>query len=783
MTLDIALVLGILVAAFVLFVTERLRMDLVALLVMSALALTGLVSPADALSGFSNPAVITVWGMFILSAGLTNAGVTEILGRRLLGWSGTNETLTVATMMLTAGVLSAFMNNIGVAAMMLPVAMSIARRTGFSPSRLLMPLAFGSLLGGLTTLIGTPPNLLVSNALRAAGHEPFGMFDFSPIGGLVLIAGTSFVVLAAPRLLPRRDPALETSPRSEQDLRRSYEVDQYSAVLRVPEDSELVGRSLRESRLGRAAGLTVYAILRDGQVDVAPEPGRILRGRDRLLAHGRLERFQELRAWRDLEVQRRDLGLLEVVPNEFVVCEVVVPEGSALDGTTIAEADLRKRHGVVVVAIRRDEEVRHAGLAGTRLAVSDRLLLFATPAAVESFRQEYGLPLEASDPERLGERYRMEGRLYSVRVPEDSVLVGSNVLVSRLGDALGAGVLALVRGEEIRRTPTAEDDLRAGDQLIVRGDPDDLRSFRGLQRLVVESEKSGAPQEAQGLQLMEVMLSPRSSIAGWSLRDLRFRERYGLAVLSLLRGGEVIHTGLARTEIGLGDALLCVGTHEKAEMLRRDPDFLILDVEMQPTYRQPKAPLAALVMAAVVATVLLGHLPISIAAVAGAALMVLTGCLSMDQAYRAIEWRSVFLIAGMLPLGIAMEQSGAAAFLARGIVTALGPLGVWGVVAGLYLMTAVLTCVVPTAALVVLVAPIVLDTAARLGLSEHSLMMAVAMAASASFTSPISHPANVLVMGPGGYRFVDYVKLGVPLTLVVMVVVLVALPVLWPLDG
>jgi di/tricarboxylate transporter len=228
---------------------------------------------------------------------------------------------------------------------------------------------------------------------------------------------------------------------------------------------------------------------------------------------------------------------------------------------------------------------------------------------------------------------------------------------------------------------------------------------------------------------------------------------------------------------------LILGRREKLKLLGREPEFLVLTQMAQEPPRLSLAPWAAAIMAGVIVVVVLGWLPISIAAVIGTSLMVLSGSLTMAEAYRAIDWRSIFLIAGMLPLGTAMQQTGAAAFLAEGVLSTLGLLGPWPVIIGLYLVTALATTIIPTSALVVLMAPIVMKTCAQMAISPHAVMMAVAIAASASFTSPISHPANLLVMGPGGYRFVDYLKIGVPLSLIVLFVVMLTLPIFWPLAG
>jgi di/tricarboxylate transporter len=350
-----------------------------------------------------------------------------------------------------------------------------------------------------------------------------------------------------------------------------------------------------------------------------------------------------------------------------------------------------------------------------------------------------------------------------------------------MGDALGSGVLGLVRGDEWLTMPEAERTFQTGDRLLVRGRRDDLDVFRGVQELELESEiPSQAPLESERIGLLEAVLSPRTSLVGSTLRDLAFRARYEVQVLAILREGRAIRSGLRDLALKFGDALLLMGPREKLDLLSREPDFLVLN-RPAPAVQTRRAPTSVLIIAAVLTPVLLGWLPISIAAVAGAALMVLTGCLTMPEAYRAIEWRSVFLIAGMLPLGTAMQQTGAASLLAEGMLAVARPLGPWGVVVALYLITALATSIIPTAALIVLMAPIVFDATTSMGVSTHAAMMAVAIAASASFTSPVSHPANVLVMGPGGYRFVDYFKLGVPLTLVVMVVALLVLPFFWPL--
>jgi di/tricarboxylate transporter len=389
--------------------------------------------------------------------------------------------------------------------------------------------------------------------------------------------------------------------------------------------------------------------------------------------------------------------------------------------------------------------------------------------------------LLVSAPEEI-EAYRLEERLLLVRVLPDSSLAGKTLVESRLGSAFGLALMGIIRESETRLMPDLGEQLRAGDLLLLKGRREDLRTLEGLQTLEIDQQ---APPdltelESEHVGLVEVVLSPHSTLAGKTLREIHFREKYGLSVLAIWRGGRPHGSNLRDMELAFGDALLLYGPRERLRVLGAEPDFLVLTEEAQEAPRREKARIALLIMAAVLVPVILGWLPIAIGAVAGVVLMVLTACLTMEEAYRAIEWKAIFLIAGMLPMGIAMEQSGAASYLAEGVVALVGGSGPLAVAAGLFVLAALASQVMPNPAVAVLLAPIALNTANDLGVSPYPLMMAVAVSASAAFLSPVGHPANLLIMGPGGYRFSDYAKVGAPLTLVVLVVVLLALPVFWP---
>ena len=784
MTFEIGLVLTILVISLALFVSEKIRMDVVALMVLGILVLTTLVTPEEAVAGFSNPAVIAVWAMFILSDGLTRTGIANVIGHTVLRLAGRQERRMIIVIMLTAGGLSAFMNNIGVAALMLPVVIEIARRTRIAASRLLMPLAYGSLLGGLTTMIGTPPNLLISGALQQAGETTFGLFDFTPIGIAALVSGTLFMAIAARYLLPKAKEEA-TQKRSQRNLRTLYGLHSRAFEMRVPEDSILVGKTLGQSRIGAAAGLIVIAIEHKGKTELMPSRQTVLKGGQKLTVQGRLDRFREFQRWSELVIEREAPVLQGLMAGQVKLAEVVVANNSPLVAKLLHHSEFRKTHGANVLAIRRGDLVRRVNLAYVPLKPGDTLLLQTSSDTLEELQRstEFSECREVNE-EDLSEKYRLQERIFVVRVPRESQLAGDTLMRSRIGDAFDFRLLALFREGELRIMPESDQSLRSGDLLLIQGREEDLDVLRGLQELKVER---GAPTdfqvfESDRLSLLETTLDPRSTLAGQPLSEVNFRDKYGLELVAVWRKGEAIRSNLDQLILQSGDALLVLGPREKLRVLEKDPEFLILTPITQRTIDTTRAPLAGGIMLTVVGTVLIGWLPIYIAAIIGGTLMVLTRCLTMEEAYRAIDWRAIFLIAGMLPLGTAMEQSGAAEFLAQQTMNLLGPMGPWWVIAGLYLVTAAGTMIIPTAALVVLMSPIVLSASADLGIAPQTAMMAVAMAASASFTSPISHPANILVMGPGGYKFADYIRLGLPLTIVVFITVMLMLPLLWPLS-
>jgi di/tricarboxylate transporter len=598
LTTENVLVLGILAVAILLFISERLRVDVVAMLVLVALVLVGLVTVEEAFSGFASPAVIVVWAVFIISAGLTRTGVADLIARQVVRLAGRNQLRLVALLMVTVGLMSAFMSNVGAAAILLPAVMSVARTTDVAPSKLLIPLAWASLLGGNVTMIGTPPNILASSIMESyGGIEPFSFFDFAPMGIVVLTAGILYMLLMGRRLLPERTPG--------GGLVDSYPVQEYLTEARVADDSHLVGKTVQEADLEHRHGLNVIHV--------------------------------------------------------HLCCQ----EGETVSATT-----------------------EH------RLQPGDELHLEATANAILDAAETLGL------------------------------------------------------------TPV----------------PD-----RPIQPWEPEPERSA-------FELAEVVLAPTSSLRCKTLREIDFRSRFGLAVLAIRHQGKTLFERLGDVSIDLGDSMLLQGSVDKINLLRHERDFMLLDMPPLETRRTQKAPVAVAILLGVLAVVAVGWLHVSAAMFIGALLMVLTGTLTMDEAYRSIDWKSVFLIACMLPLGLAMQTTGTAQLLADQIVALVGDWGPLAVMMGIYLVTGLLTEIISNAAVAVLAVPIAIDAALGLGANPHAFVMATVIAASTAFLMPIGHQVNVLVFGPGGYRFADYTRVGVWLNLILFILTALILPLIWPLT-
>lgn len=789
MTPQIALTLGILGLAVILLAFERLRADLIALLVLLSLALTGLVSPGEALSGFSNPAVITIWAMFILGAGLARTGVASLLGRNLLRLGGPGEGRLVSLMMLGAAFFSAFMNSTAIVAMFLPVISYIARKKNLLPSKLLMPLAYATLLGGVNTLISTPPNILVNNALQEFNGQSFQFFDFLYTGLPVTLAGIAFLTIFGRRLLPQHN--LAELGRSGQPPGKLFELEDRLFTLKLPPGSALAGRRLGASRLGSALKLNVVSVTHDGKTKYAPTPTTKLHEGDQLLVLGKTDWLEQLISGRQIELEKADgkaheqeqikLNVKNLVSRHISLAELAIAPESELVGQSLVQSNFRDKYKANVLAIWRGEKPFRTNFQDLLLQANDRLLVQANRAQLERLR---ALPAFVPGREDAEKAYQLAERLLLMTIPEGSLLAGKTLAESELAEGIGFSVLAIVRKGKTHLMPKPAERLRAGDQLVVEGRLEDLELLKAIRELRIEGDH--APDlgelETDEIGLVEAVISPHSKLGGKSLRDLNFREKFGLNVLAIWRGGRAYRSNLREMPLHNGDSVLIYGNRDRIKMLAAEGEFLMLSPEIQEAPRRDKALLAGLIMAAVVASVGLGYVPIGIAAIAGAAAMVLTRCLTMEEAQKSIQWPVVFMIAGMLPLGVALQNSGAAAFLGNYVFAQAGFWSTTQLLAVLFLITNLLAQFIPPPVVAVIVPNLVLSNTAGLQASPEGLLLTIAIASALPFLSPISHPANLLIMGPGGYRFTDYTKVGLPLTILIMLVTILVVPYFWPLP-
>lgn len=588
------ILIGIVVGALVLIISDRVRPDIVAVLTLLALAFSGLIPAREAIAGFSDPAVITILGLFVITQSLQTTGVVQTIALRLRGMGGTSETRLIVVVMAASAAVSLIMNNIAAGAVLLPAVMQIARDTNTPPSKLLMPVAFGTLVGGMATYF-TTANIVMSGVLESNGFGELGMLDFMPTGGLIVLVSLIYMATIGRRLLPvRKSPSVGLSAATlSRNLRTMYKLDDRLWEVRIPPGSELVNTPLHKSGIGEALGITIMAIWRDHHAILAPAPTEVVRANDYVLVLGREDRVKQMSQW--------------------------------------------------------------------------------------------------------------------------------GVMVGR------------------------------------------------------ENGSNGARHD-YSVDLTEVVIPPRSNASGKTLKDLQFRNKYGLTAVALWREGRSYRTDVGLQELRTGDALLMVGPGKSINRLAADPDFLTL--ESSHAYQPPaptKAKWALLITALVLSVSIFQIIPIPIAMLTGAVAVVLTGCLNMDSAYRAVDWSVLFLIAGMLPLSTAMQSTGLAEHIGTMFASVLVPYGELILIGGMALLTVLITQVVAAQVAAVIIGQIAVTIAIESGVSPQAMAVAVAVASSAAFLLPTGHSVNVLVMGPGGYKTSDFPKVGFGLFIITMVMLLVGM--------
>lgn len=584
------LVLVIVAATVALFIAGRRRFDVIAVGVLAALLVLGLIRPEQALHGFSSPATATVAAMFVLSAGLVRTGLVQWLALRIDRLAGRTESRLVLVLCLTVAALSAFIVNTATVAIFIPVAVVLARSRKLPASRVLMPLSFASQFGGVCTLIGTSTNILVNALAVSYGLDAFGLFEFAPLGLAMVGAGVVYLMVAGRWLLPTR--------RGEAQRVDKYRLADYLAELRVKENSPLVGETWERSGATRETEAELIKLVRDEKATWRPSATRIREG-DILLLHGNVENL---------------IGMQE----------------------------------------------------------------------------KYGLELKT--------------------------------------------------------------DVEMNDREL----------------------------SADDVKMVEVVIPPRSSLVGRTLETFDFGRRFGGIVLALQRRGRILRERLSGIRLDAGDTLLLQCSEDDLGRMMRSSDLVVTNELTDLYIRKDRAIVALPVFLLAVTLVALGVVPILVAAIVGAVAMVIGRCLNIEEAYRAIDWKVVFLLGGIIPLGLALDQSGGARWLADSVLVPFSGFGPLAILAALYILTAVLTEFMSNTAAAVLLAPIALSLATSMGVSPRPFLVAITFAASTSFATPIGYQTNTMVFAPGGYRFTDYTRVGGPLNLIFWGLAVLLIPRLWP---
>jgi len=629
---SMTITLIILIITVAMFIWGRVRADIVALSALAALLVLGILTPAEALAGFSSPIVIMMIGLFVVGGAIMQTGLAKLTGNKLMALSRGNETVTFLLVMLVTSFIGAFVSNTGTVALMMPIIMSLAAGSGMQSSRFLMPLAFAGSLGGMLTLIGTPPNLVIDEVLTEAGFKPLAFFSFFPVGIIVIAIGIIVLMpLSKIFLSQKQNGKKKSNSKSLDDL-----VDEYQLL-------DNLHRYIVPSKR------TAAAIDENGQ-------------------------------------------MMDIV------------------GKTLKDLSIQKKYGVSIIEIRNEKKSRlglvkdvnqNMAKSSSTIAVHDTLFIMGDEEKIERFAQDY-----------------------------------------------------------------------------------DLRKMKDVKI------------DFYDLGLTEIVVMPTSNFAGLRIGDANLRKRFGINVLGVKRGGsssdgkvgkEYITDNLIATKLHVGDMLLVQGEWTNLAHLTADTtNWVVLDQPEKTADKvllDYKAPVAAAIMLLMIAMMVFDFIPVApvTAVIIAGLLTVFAGCFrNVEAAYKTINWESIVLIAAMMPMSTALEKTGASALVSQGLVDSLGSMGPTALLAGIYFTTSLMTMFISNTATAVLMAPIALVAAQQVGVSPYSFLFAVTLGASMCFASPFSTPPNALVMKAGGYTFMDYVKVGLPLQIIIGVVMTFVLPLLFP---
>jgi len=630
MTLSILFLFLLLVGMAFFFISEKLPVDLTAFLGLVILVVFGYVAPDEAFTGFSSPAVITMLSIFFVSGALRKTGLADIIGTRIHKVTGSREVPLMIAVMIVAGCLSAFMNNVAATAVLMPAVASLSKKAQISPARLFMPLSFATVLGGTLTMVGTPPNILGAEMLAKRGLEPFSLFDFTPMGLIILIAGILYMILVGRKLLPDAKVSEDAEMR---DLARVYKLQDHLTTIQIPPSSALDGRTLREADIGALLGVQVVGIIRHGEKKLAPTGGTMLQAGDQLVVKGKAEELESMLGLTKLEIsETKDSQIREAGKKVRLLCGKVSP-GSQLVGQTLRSIDFRHRYHMFTVGILRRGRLILREIVGEPIEHGDQLII-ATKAGVsrDSLETHGDFTLHDIDPETLE---AFLACVFVLTIPDESPMVGETLGESRIGEFLGLSVVGVIRDEVIEIELSPEYRIREGDHIFVTGERNRIDALIEMGKVRFGSVVRPSEIQSEKVGVIEATLAPRSSAVGKTLSQLNFRDRYDLQVLAIWHDGRPLHKQIGHISLKTGDALLLQGSWKKINLFGSDPDFVTLSASVQEPRLWEKAPYALGALALMIVLVITGWQPVHVASFMAAVAVVLTGAITMEAAMPA----------------------------------------------------------------------------------------------------------------------------------------------------
>lgn len=774
MSPEIATVFIVYSTMAVLFLHGQVRYDVTAVLALMTFVFTGLLTPEQAFSGFSSPTVIILFVTFFIGEAIFDTGVSDRLGRWLVRVCGTSESKHILTIMLVTAAISTTISNVATTIIMMPIAAAVSRRARISPSRLFLPISVAAILGGTATVIGTSSNLITSDILVAHGLSSFNLFQFTPVGIIFILAGISLVVLTAKWSLPlRQEPPVSHEGR----IRELYGLHERLFSIKIPITSFLAGRTLSSIQLGSTLNLAVVEIRRPGQHLHIPAGTEIVRGGDVLVVRGNADHLRRVLALYDVIISPVSDEVLSNISQSYVPVRVSVSSRSLWCGKRIDTLEIGEL-GFTIVGVEHKGRIITYDISRHYIESGDAILAFFGGATYRRSELVKDLAIKIEDLNNIDSfrhlLFSFTGKLYfeSLKSQGDtspfSVALISPLFRSRFG--------------KVTPLTPKESDISSDDIIIVAAESERLRSIPNPADLEVLSQPTSLIDDDEEVGFLEAAVTPRSVLNGQTISQVSFRERFGVQVLALWREGKAIRTGLADISLKIGDTLLLYGAPRQFERLSKDPDFVVLSELPRVPHRQHRT--VNLISAGLLFALLAGihAAPLHVLAVAVALFLVATRAVSIDRVYRAVDLRLVIMVGALLPLGIAFDKSGAAAYTANVLFQLTGSQSPHTVLLILVITSSLLSQFLDSGLAVVLLTPVAITTGQVLGISPYPLAMGIALGASIAFMAPFSHRAHLLVMSAGGYKRTDYMRIGLPLTAMLILVTMVVVPLLLPFN-